>query len=419
VCINLDRRPDRWERVQQEFARHGIGGVRRFPAIDGNALEVPTHWPDTRGAYGCLLSHLQVVREARARGLPNILIFEDDVTFDPGFRQNIHAFCEELPSDWDMVFFGAFHRHDPMPVSGRIGRITHANSTYAYALNHTIFDEFIDSNSRATLAVDENNVHLQAQFDCYAFIPNLAWVEPLYSDTQEGMCNHWYLRESLVLRGRLIGELIPQTLLVIAYDNRTANSIVEENLRYSLRKNRERLPDMAITVVEQGPTATIDPAALPSSVRYIWLPSEGPLNRGACYNLAVRSASPNKTILAFVDGNIFLREFDIRGNLAMCLRFDATTGVEEVIELSEKDTRLLKQNEVLLLRSLQTTACVAKKKPDAFSLCCFFHRRAFTDWGGWNEELPGTLALRQAERVGKRLRVFDTPCPALGMHQGN
>ena len=130
-----------------------------------------------------------------------------------------------------MVFLGAFHRDDPVPVSEHIGRITRAHSTYAYALNHTIYDAFIDSNNCAMLAVDDNNLNLQAQHKCYAFIPNLAWVEPLYSDTQEGMCNHWYLRESLVLRGRLISELIPQTLMVIAYDNRTGNSLVEDNLR--------------------------------------------------------------------------------------------------------------------------------------------------------------------------------------------
>ena len=198
--------------MQQEFTRHRIDGVRRFSAIDGNALDVPSHWPDSQGAYGCLLSHLQVVRDARARGLPSVLIFEDDVAFDPEFRLKVDAYCEELPSDWDMVFLGAFHRDDPVPVSEHVGRITRAHSTYAYALNHSIYDAFIDSNNRARMAVDDNNLNLQAQFECYAFIPNLAWVEPLYSDTQEWMCNHWYLRESLVLRGRLISELITKTL---------------------------------------------------------------------------------------------------------------------------------------------------------------------------------------------------------------
>ena len=119
---------------------------------------------------------------------------------------------------------------------------------------------------------------------------------------------------------------------------------------------------MAITVVEQGLTATIDPAGLPESVRYIRLPLAGPLNHGACYNAAVRGADPGKTILAFVESSIFLREFDIRGNLAMCLRFDATTGVEEVIELSEEDTRLLKHDEPQLVRIASNNGLCPQEK---------------------------------------------------------
>src|SRR5216117_1383180 len=79
VCINLDRRADRWKQMQLKFRRHAIHGVRRFSAADGNSLTVPPNWSDTPGAYGCLLSHLQVVREARELGMPCVLIFEDDV----------------------------------------------------------------------------------------------------------------------------------------------------------------------------------------------------------------------------------------------------------------------------------------------------------------------------------------------------
>jgi hypothetical protein len=70
ICINLGQRPERWAQMQSRFQRHGIQGVRRFPAIDGQALIPPAGWSATSGAYGCLLSHLQVVREARAMGVP-------------------------------------------------------------------------------------------------------------------------------------------------------------------------------------------------------------------------------------------------------------------------------------------------------------------------------------------------------------
>ena len=88
VCINLDRRPERWEQSQLEFARHQIKFVRRFPALDGKVLTIPSHWNYTPGAYGCLLSHLEIVREARERNLSSILIFEDDVALAADFRRH-------------------------------------------------------------------------------------------------------------------------------------------------------------------------------------------------------------------------------------------------------------------------------------------------------------------------------------------
>src|SRR6266550_3123498 len=76
VCINLDRRPERWQRVQTRFTENGIEGVERVAAVDGLSVALPAHWTHTAGAYGCLRSHLQVVEEARRLGLPNVLIFE-------------------------------------------------------------------------------------------------------------------------------------------------------------------------------------------------------------------------------------------------------------------------------------------------------------------------------------------------------
>src|ERR1700733_1638997 len=85
ACINLDRDLESWGRLQAALIRHDIRAVRRVSAVDGSRLELPATWRHSAGAYGCLLSHLQVVRDARQRGLPSLLILEDDVLFDPSF----------------------------------------------------------------------------------------------------------------------------------------------------------------------------------------------------------------------------------------------------------------------------------------------------------------------------------------------
>src|SRR5688572_15992048 len=99
VCINLDRRIERWEQMQNKFRQHGIHSVQRFAAIDGDVTKIPTNWPGTPGAYGCLLSHVEVVRRARGLGLKSILIFEDDVVFDDAFEQKFSEYIHQLPAD--------------------------------------------------------------------------------------------------------------------------------------------------------------------------------------------------------------------------------------------------------------------------------------------------------------------------------
>src|SRR5262245_19883805 len=157
VCINLDRRPGRWRRMQRKFAAERIDSVQRFPAADGNHVTLPANWAHTRGAYGCLLSHLQVVREAQALGASSVLVFEDDVVFADQLEEKFHLCIDQVPSDWDILYFGAIHKDEPIRITDNIARITKAYSTYAYVLRNTVFEAFIDLNSKTGAELDNNS----------------------------------------------------------------------------------------------------------------------------------------------------------------------------------------------------------------------------------------------------------------------
>lgn len=95
LVINLDDRPDRWSEIQKEF--EGWPSLERISAVK-----------ESPGWKGCNKSHLKVIKEAKKRNYPWILVLEDDCVVKP---DSLTRFKELLPSLWNIkneydVFLG-------------------------------------------------------------------------------------------------------------------------------------------------------------------------------------------------------------------------------------------------------------------------------------------------------------------------
>ncbi len=375
VCINLDRRPERWSAMRAKFERCGIQGVRRFAAVDGQRTVVPANWTDSPGAYGCLRSHLEVVQEARKLGWPSVLIFEDDAAIDPRLQETFSSYFRQVPSNWDMLHFGANHMSAPLAVSENVVRITSANSTFAYALNRTVFDSFIELNSKAVTAVDLNNRTLQTEHACYCFTPHLAWVEDVSSDVQVRHKYHWYLKESLVLHGSDMDRILQQTSVIIAYQNQGRSDSHLQNLLFLTRFYQEQLPGITVVVVEQDAASTL---ATPSDCKYLLIRDAGSLNRAACFNAGMKLT--DDSFLIFSDSDIFVEEWDIRGNLRICEQCDCATGFSSLVHLTETATQMLRTSKPMLLTPwFDANDYHRTAKQDLFDKFCVFSRKGFME----------------------------------------
>ncbi|HEV7744717.1 MAG TPA: glycosyltransferase family 25 protein [Pyrinomonadaceae bacterium] len=413
-CINLDRRPERWQQMQRKFAQHGIHSVERFAAFDGNDMELPPNWLHTPGAYGCLRSHVQVVREARRLGLSSVLIFEDDVVFDSQLESKFAACIQQLPDDWDMLFFGALHKDEPIKVSENITRITGANSTYACALKSSVFDAFIELNSNTGEVLDNNSLVLQKQFNCYCFMPHLAWVETCHSDAQLRVVDHWYLRESLVLFSPEVDRLLTQTTLIFAHGNRSGSEGMSENLRFLLNYYHKFFsPHIAMVVVEQGPSATVDSAALPANCEYIFLRDDSGFNKERCFAAGFSQANSRRKFVILSDDDIYLETLDFRANLRMCERYDCVTGLSKIIDLTNESSLRLRDTKSTQGLDITNNSSTNNEHPGYFR---FFNRPAIQillDEGESSEGRTPLLSLQPRDH----LRVFESPNYALRLQQ--
>ncbi|XP_055314673.1 glycosyltransferase 25 family member [Sitodiplosis mosellana] len=122
--INLLRRPERRVKMERSFKEIGLD-VEHVVAADGQILtqeyleEIGVKYlpgyadpfqnrPMTKGEIGCFLSHYRVWEQQVARELNEVLVLEDDIRFEPYFKQRALHLMDEARQigGWDLIYFG-------------------------------------------------------------------------------------------------------------------------------------------------------------------------------------------------------------------------------------------------------------------------------------------------------------------------
>lgn len=184
VVVNLARRPQRLQRFWAALGpdwpfRH----PERFEAVDGQAVPVPGEWKQGAGAWGCMLSHRQVVRSAIADGLDSILILEDDASPIPSFATRVPDFLARVPADWDCLMLGGQHLRQPIAIGPGIVQCVGTQRTHAFALRRTMMPGLLKF--WETVTNDHCDIVLSACmrfFKAYAPVPFLIGQDAGFSD---------------------------------------------------------------------------------------------------------------------------------------------------------------------------------------------------------------------------------------------
>jgi GR25 family glycosyltransferase involved in LPS biosynthesis len=111
--INLDKRPEKWHRVEKICKKQGLK-VNRVSAVNGWELSA-TALSDLEGPYGptlkpgeigCILSHLSIAKDAYERGFNLIWVMEDDIEFlgDTHEISKLVNNLYEIDPEWDLLY---------------------------------------------------------------------------------------------------------------------------------------------------------------------------------------------------------------------------------------------------------------------------------------------------------------------------
>ena len=183
-CINLTEREDKYKYMQE---------VSMKEKIKVDFMRVSKHSDPRRG---CLESHLEVLREAKERDLPNVLILEDDIEFLKSIRDI------EIPEEWDMLYLGGNHIEVNEEITNNWFKIK-SWSTYGYIVNKDFYDKLITGLSTTKKEIDRyyiENIH--PNYRVYMInpkivVPNLQFN---YSDIEGKEMDYSFLTELIYLK---------------------------------------------------------------------------------------------------------------------------------------------------------------------------------------------------------------------------
>lgn len=174
VCINLKHRKDRYIWAKNVFAKLEIPA--RFVFVEKSPYG---------GVHGCFESHLNIIKESYAKGLNNILIFEDDILPTPSYsldniRNGIH-FMKTHPT-WDIFYYGYFAVNDYSDFIVKANSTDNKHvirysptATHAYCLNRRSMKKILDT-YKPYLGKEHLDVYFSSrelQMENYCYVPML------------------------------------------------------------------------------------------------------------------------------------------------------------------------------------------------------------------------------------------------------
>jgi GR25 family glycosyltransferase involved in LPS biosynthesis len=152
----------------------------------------------------CALAHCSVYALALARGQKKILVLEDDIRIHTKSDENTRAFMKNVPSNWDLLYFGyiplsecmSFWNYslvDEQAITPGTARASNLWTTMAYAVNETMMKHMVNVyGAEMPMAIDNYYVRViqkSSDFNSYAVTPQIVATEDGASDTEGGTQN--------------------------------------------------------------------------------------------------------------------------------------------------------------------------------------------------------------------------------------
>lgn len=189
--VNLDRRTDRLSEFVEQSKKYNIS-YERISAVDGSKLDIkpgrPPHvgWSViSMGNLGNVLSQRTILEDAIKNNYDSVLIFEDDVQFHDEFTQLCSEYLENVPYNWDMIYFGGNHQSPLKPISDSIGICEFTLTAHAVGIKRHMYEHILYETELLNVPIDLSYAMLHKVHNVYSPLKPLIWQSSGFSDIEE------------------------------------------------------------------------------------------------------------------------------------------------------------------------------------------------------------------------------------------
>ncbi|TKB46101.1 glycosyltransferase [Thalassotalea mangrovi] len=194
----IDGRKGRAHETFQAYQQRPLGKLQHFPAYSELEQKRSVGFIESAGAVGYLYTYIELLQQAKAKGLSRILILEDDVVLANDFHQASGQLISSIPEDWKVLHLGA-SQYDwsgvDLDEAKRLGyyqaECLATCGSFALALDVSIADELIELASGFEAPFDHlplGHIYKKYPQQCVVAYPNIVIPDVRTSGIRGNRC---------------------------------------------------------------------------------------------------------------------------------------------------------------------------------------------------------------------------------------
>jgi GR25 family glycosyltransferase involved in LPS biosynthesis len=193
--INLEERLDRKEHIIKELNKIKCNDYTLFNGINGNNINNPTILKN--GMFGLVSTYLKMYDDWKLKKTETIIIIEDDCLFIEDFNSKLDDYIKNIPSNWDMMYFGGNHNKHlgitTQTINEHCLKLSHSYTAHCIILKDYVFEELISEIKNFRIENDVALANLQKKYNAYSSTLTMVSQLPSYSNIENKNVDYKYL----------------------------------------------------------------------------------------------------------------------------------------------------------------------------------------------------------------------------------